>query len=371
MTTMTVTAATLQSIAVTPATPSVADGLTQQFTATGTYSDTTTADITTSVSWSSATSAAATFSNAGGSRGLATAIDPGSSVITATLSGVTGMTTMTVTAATLQSIAVTPATPSKAKGLTQQFTATGTYSDTTTADITTSVTWSSATTASVTISNAGGSKGLATAVNTGSSVITATLSGVTGMTTMTVTAAALQSITVTPSNSSAPKGTSPQMTATGNYSDGSTQDLTTSVNWQTDDVAVATIANTTNSEGLVTTVAQGGCTFTATYMGVTGMTTLTVTAPEVVSVAVTPANTSIDSNNFTTQQMVATATYTDGTTGDVTTDVTWSSSDNSKITISNVTHGLASFQNFGMVTITASITVNLVPITGTTTLEFF
>jgi hypothetical protein len=36
---------------------------------------------------------------------------------------------LTVTAATLQSIAVTPASPSIAKGLTQQFTATGTYSD--------------------------------------------------------------------------------------------------------------------------------------------------------------------------------------------------------------------------------------------------
>ena len=39
-------AATLVSIAVTPANPSVAAGLTQQFVATGTYSDATTADLT-------------------------------------------------------------------------------------------------------------------------------------------------------------------------------------------------------------------------------------------------------------------------------------------------------------------------------------
>ena len=47
-----------------------------------------------------------------------------------------GSTVLTVTAATLQSIAVTPANPSIAKGLTQQFTATGTYSDSSTQNLT-------------------------------------------------------------------------------------------------------------------------------------------------------------------------------------------------------------------------------------------
>ena len=44
----------LTSIAVTPVTPSVALGLTQQFTATGTYSDNSTADLTNEVTWVSA-----------------------------------------------------------------------------------------------------------------------------------------------------------------------------------------------------------------------------------------------------------------------------------------------------------------------------
>ena len=48
---------------------------------------------------------------------------------------------LTVTAATLQSIAVTPANPSIAKGPTQQFTATGTYSDSSTQNLTSQVTW--------------------------------------------------------------------------------------------------------------------------------------------------------------------------------------------------------------------------------------
>src|SRR5207245_1355681 len=143
--------ATLQSIAVTPANPSVPKGLTQQFTATGTYSDNTTQDLTTQVTWASATPAVATINTTG----LATAVDLGSSVISASLTGVTGSTVMTVTAPVLQSIAMTPANPSVPKGLTQQFTATGTYTDNTTQNLTSQVTWASATTAVATINAAG------------------------------------------------------------------------------------------------------------------------------------------------------------------------------------------------------------------------
>ena len=112
-TVLTVTAAVLESIAVTPANPSIAKGTTQQFTATGTYSDNSTQDLTSQVTWASATTSVATISSAGlGDRPSAT----GTSTITATLGGVTGSTVLTVTAAVLQSIAVTPANPSIAKG---------------------------------------------------------------------------------------------------------------------------------------------------------------------------------------------------------------------------------------------------------------
>ena len=53
----------------------------------------------------------------------------GKSTISATLGAVQGSTVLTATAATLLSIAVTPANPSIAVGIAQQFTATGTYSD--------------------------------------------------------------------------------------------------------------------------------------------------------------------------------------------------------------------------------------------------
>ena len=139
-----------------PANASIAKGATQQFIATGTYSDSSTQNITT-VTWASSTPATATITPAG----LATGVAVGSSTISATIGAVSGSTTLTVTAPALQSIAVTPANPSITKGATQQFTATGTYSDSTTQNITASVTWTSGTPATATITPAGLATGVA------------------------------------------------------------------------------------------------------------------------------------------------------------------------------------------------------------------
>src|SRR5437773_757750 len=171
--------ATLVSIGVTPANPNLPQGLTGQFTATGTYSDNSTQDLTAQVAWSSSNTGVATI----GSASVATRSGAGTTRITATLGRVSGSTTLTVTDATLSTIAVTPTNPSIANGTTRQFTATGTYSDSTTQDLTTQVAWSSSAAGVATISNASGSKGLATSVAAGTTTITATLGGVSGSTT--------------------------------------------------------------------------------------------------------------------------------------------------------------------------------------------
>jgi trimeric autotransporter adhesin len=96
-----VVAVTLSSIAVTPAGPSIANGATQQFVATGTYSDASTAVITTTVTWASSDATKATISNAGGTEGLATSVAAGATTISATLGAVSDSTTLTVTRATI------------------------------------------------------------------------------------------------------------------------------------------------------------------------------------------------------------------------------------------------------------------------------
>jgi len=74
----------LLSITVSPSVASVAQGATQQFTATGIYSDLSTKDLTNTVTWSSAQGTLATISNALGFQGLATGLLPGLDTITAT-----------------------------------------------------------------------------------------------------------------------------------------------------------------------------------------------------------------------------------------------------------------------------------------------
>jgi hypothetical protein len=263
----------LRSISVTPANSSIAGSTTRQFTATGTYSNSTTQNITNLVTWSSSSTSIATISNTSGSRGLASALSStGTTTVSATYSGRTGSTRLTVTSATIVSISVTPANPSIARGGTQQFTATGTFSDSTTQDITTSVTWAS-NDASVTISNTIGSKGLATAVSVGSATISATFGGRTGTTTMTVTPPALTTITITPVNPISQVTSTVQFTARGTYSDNSTEDITSSVTWSSSNTSVATI----NSSGLATTTdTTGFSTITATLGSVSGTTRLTV-----------------------------------------------------------------------------------------------
>ena len=177
------------------------------------------------------------------------------------------------TGPTLVSISVTPPSPSIWVGSTQQYAAIGTYSDGSTQNLTGSATWSSSNTAVATINGAG----LATGVAAGSSTITATSGSISGSATLNVALITLESISVTPANTSISIGTTQQYTATGTYSDGSTQNITSSVTWSSSNTAVATI----NSSGLATAVAIGSATISATSGSITGSTALTVTNPDV------------------------------------------------------------------------------------------
>jgi hypothetical protein len=92
----------------------------------------------------------------------------------------------------------------------------------------------------------------------------------------------LTSIAVTPVNQTINVGTPLQFTATGTYSDGSHQDLTSSATWSSSAPAVATISST----GVATGVSPGNTTIQATVGAINGSTGLTVS----LGFAVTPRN---------------------------------------------------------------------------------
>jgi 6-phosphogluconolactonase (cycloisomerase 2 family) len=337
---------TLKSIAVTPATPaSIKVGATQQFIATGTFSDSTTADISSTVTWTSGTPATATIS----ATGLATGVAAGTTQITASNSGVTSpAVTLTVTVATLTSIAVTPAAPASLKvGATQQFTATGTFSDSTTADISSTVTWTSGTPATATIS----ATGLATGVAAGTTQITASKSGVTSPA-VTLKVISLASIAVTPNPATVAVAGTVQFTATGTYSDASTANITTQVTWASAPTSVATIGAAT---GLATGVANGTSQITATLGTVVSpAVTLTVGTggtPVPIAVKIVQVNPTIAVGAV--EDFTAKFLLSDGTTVAPTAAVTWSSGTAATASIianSGIASGLAA----GTSTITAA-----------------
>jgi outer membrane protein assembly factor BamB len=89
------------------------------------------------------------------------------------------------------------------------------------------------------------------------------------------TPATLLSIAVTPSNPSIINGSTIQLTAEGTYSDNSTQLLTLQVIWSSSDNTKATVSST----GIVTAIATGSTTLTATSGNISGSTQANVWEP--------------------------------------------------------------------------------------------
>jgi hypothetical protein len=167
----------------------------------------------------------------------------------------------------------------------------------------------------------------------------------------------LTTVTLAPSTPSVAVGKTQQMTATGTYDNSSTETITDTAGWASSDVTIATVSST----GLVTGVASGSVTISATSGGVSGSTTVNVTVANLASISITPASQSISSG--ATQQYTAIGILQNGTTVDLTSSVTWSSSNTAVATIDSA--GLATAQSVSS-TGTTDITAKSGSITSNT-----
>jgi hypothetical protein len=114
---------------------------------------------------------------------------------------------------------------------------------------------------------------MATGVAAGSVTVTASISGqAPATTTLTVTNATVQSITVNPPNPTVGLGSSQQFAASGLFSDGSTQDITNVVKWTSSTPTVAVV----NQSGVAASASHGTTNINAALSGITGSTQLTV-----------------------------------------------------------------------------------------------
>jgi trimeric autotransporter adhesin len=280
-----VTAASLTSIALTPATSGVAVGSTRQINAVGTFSDGTTQPIILAAAWSVTPSngSLATVS----ATGLVTGVAVGAAMVTAKFGPITANATINVEA--IKSIAAGPSIPivspsvlNIAPGTASQYVAVATLTDGSTQDISASATWVAISPPTVSgtgpvaiVSDALGSSGWVTGNAAGTAIIAAVFGGMDNLSGVTVTSATLKTLAITPTgNVHLGLGNTQQYVATGTFSDSTTQSLTNQVTWISSVPGVAVM----NLTGLATSTGVGTTNVTAT----SNITTPATTSPAVV-----------------------------------------------------------------------------------------
>ena len=303
-------------------------GGTVQYSVTADLSTGDTISATNEVTYTSSDEAIAVINEGG----LATATGEGEATITAsyTLNGVTSTATATLTvkpaSITLVSISVSPSSIEKPIGTTGTFKATAIYSDGTSYDVTRETTWVSNENDIVTIETLGENAGDAHTLSAGSATITASYNSKTDTSSVTVIDAVLQSILITPADTSTVVGINTEYRALGSYSGyDAFVDITKDVTWSSTDITVATM-----DDFIARTIGAGETTITASLFSITGTASLTVTAATLESIQILDADTNTaieDGEKFvvkTTRQAKAMGTYSNGLTADISDAVIWS-----------------------------------------------
>jgi hypothetical protein len=160
----------------------------------------------------------------------------------------------------------------------------------------------------------------------------------------------LVSFAVTPATSFVPKNSNIQMRATGTFSDGSTQDISSLVSWTLDDTSVASI----NSNGLMSNSWTGVSgvrvvNVSAAYLSQIQTARISITVATLSSIYVNPGTYTVNPGG--TGNVVVIGNFSDGSNLDITNSVTWSSSDSAVATASL---GVVSGVSLGTATLTAS-----------------
>jgi trimeric autotransporter adhesin len=156
----------------------------------------------------------------------------------------------------------------------------------------------------------------------------------------------LKSLSISPPTSKILVGASQQFTVTGYYSNDSQRDLTASAKWTSVQPTIATIS----SAGMAVTLQAGKATITAASGSVSISATLTVSAPSLVSLSLSPSTATIAKGD--TQQFTVTGTFNNQSTKDLTSQAVWGASAAKVASINS--SGLATARTVGTTTITVT-----------------
>jgi uncharacterized protein YjdB len=365
--TVTVPTPSIASVIVNPRQANIAAGLSQPFQAFAILSDNTGVEITNTVTWASSDDTIATVDASGNVQAVAV----GTVVISATdpTSGISSedanqSATITVDPPVLLSIAISPPSAAMVVGTSQQFTATGAFTDNVPRDLSTAVTWQSSS-AALTITQGG----LATAAGIGNVTISASdpTSGISSddsnqSATVLISNATLVSIAVTPQAPTIPVGADILLSAMGTYDNAAVVDLTDIVSWASSNTGVARVVDSAGARGVVSGLAAGSTVISAVEpaSGVSsgdsnGSATVSVVGNiSLQSIAINPGSATFNVNR--TFAFTAEGTFSDMSVHPMSESVTWTSANPTVATVSNAqgTRGLATGLTVGTAAISAT-----------------
>jgi len=380
-----------ESIRISPATDTNSPWLLNageqvNFKAYAVYSDATEKDITTTAAWAvpAESQAFVMVDDSPSFKGTVTAVDETTENATFTATQVNRLSTVVSTTSyvaigepRLEFIEISPLRPQIIAGDSITYTATGFKTNNASLDLTHLVTWESQrqNIASFDVTN----KNIVTGVAEGTSYITASYvppgeaDAIIASTQMQVTAKTLRSISIVPTTARTDigsgkhlfmKGLNDQLSAVGLYSDGSTDNISNTVNWVSNASAVATVTG-----GLFVSATKGDVTISADIdiieSGVTKNIAIDYVAivgdPLLQLIEVSPQSTVLLANDGV-QQYSALGYYSDGTNGDLTSTVTWLAGNASDLSADKVgefitpaTKGLLTAQKIGTIGVSATI----------------
>lgn len=328
----------LVAVEVEPASALLDPGDTQQLRVTAYFLDHSTADVTDQSVYSTTDGSVASADAVG----LVTANGAGNATITAEYGGLSDTCQVQVLAPTLVSIEVNPASLELEINDTAQLTVTAYYSDGSDQDVTPLCIYQSTDESVATVSVGG----LVGAVASGNATIRATYGDLTDTCSVAVGQPELVSLRVEPQSTSLDIDDTVQLTVWATYSDNSVVDVTSQATFSTSDFAVASVS----AAGLVTAEGEGLASVTARFEDLEDSCQVQVNPPVLISVEVFPANVAMNIDD--TVNLFVRATYSDGSTDNVTLQAGYDSSDPLVASVDST--GVVTARSAGTATITAS-----------------
>jgi uncharacterized protein YjdB len=360
---VTVTPAVLEAIRVEPLDPGIAEGGGVTLRAFAVFSDATEQDVSAASAWTAAPTGVVSLTASGGAM-QATGLAAGTAVVTATYQARTDSVTVTVRPAVLRSIAVAPVSRATVVGGTVQLLATGTYDDGRVADVTALATWSATPAGVASVSNDAGTRGRVTGLAFGTASVTATIGTVASdPVTVQVRDLVVAALRLEPDVVTVAPAHAIPVRAFGVDASGAEADVTAVATWTTSASSVATV-----SGGVVSGIAVGSATLTATRGGVSATAGVKVEAPYPVRLIIATGGEET-AGVGAEGQLRAIAVYSDAQRRDVTPLAAWISDDTAVVSVSDApgTKGAVRCVAVGTAHVSASLSGLAATVTFTVT----